>query len=90
MMVTIRLPAMSGRAATVAIAFGRMQVDQLRLRSLLLLGSAFWILHDFAAGAWIALGADIGTAVMGTAALSALLIRVRIEWRYPVHPMPVA
>lgn len=58
-----------------------MQHDELRLRLLLLAGGLFWIAHDFIAGAWIALAADIGAALVGSVALSSLLVRVAVEWR---------
>ncbi len=51
--------------ATVAIAVGRMQVDEVRLRSLVLLGGVFWIAHDFIVESWIALSADIFCAAFG-------------------------
>lgn len=68
-------------AATSLIALGRMQSNEFHLRVLLLAGGGFWVLHDFAGEAWIALAADIGAATMGAAALFTLLFRVTIERR---------
>ncbi|MGB3245986.1 MAG: YgjV family protein [Sulfitobacter sp.] len=68
-------------AATILIAVGRMQANELNLRVLLLAGGCFWAMHDFAAQAWIAFGADVGALAIGAVALLALLIRVTIEWR---------
>jgi hypothetical protein len=71
-------------AAMALIAVGRMQQSQPALRSLILAGGVFWIAHDYAIGAWIALAADTGCLIMGAAALAALYLRVRIEWRPPL------
>jgi Bacterial inner membrane protein len=76
-------------AATSLIALARMQSNEVRLRSLLLAGGAFWVMHDGLAGAWIAVTADIGAAVMGAAALFSILFRVTIEWRASL-PAPTA
>lgn len=69
------------------IALGRMQCDELRLRLLLLLGSAIWIAHDLISQAWFALTADIGAFVIGSGALLAMFVRVNIEWRRPAYPI---
>ncbi len=63
------------------IAFGRMQTDELRLRVFILLGGLFWMAHDFIGEAWLALAADVGAFTIGFAALLAMFVRVRIEWR---------
>lgn len=68
-------------AAVTLIALARMQHDELQLRILLLTGGCFWIAHDLAAEAWIALAADIGAALVGVVALASILVRVTIEWR---------
>lgn len=68
-------------AAMSLIALARMQADELRLRALLLAGGSFWLVHDLAGEAWIALAADVGSVAIGGAALFALLFRVTIEWR---------
>ncbi|KRS19203.1 YgjV family protein [Roseovarius indicus] len=69
--------------AMTAIALGRMQTDQLRLRLLLLAGGAAWIAHDFIGEAWLALVADIGAFMIGLVALVAMHVCIRIEWRLP-------
>ena len=69
--------------AMVLIAIGRMQVDQIHMRLLILAGGIAWIAHDFLASAWLALIADIGAFATGLAALLALFVRIRIEWRFP-------
>lgn len=75
-------------AATALIALARMQQDERRLRILLLAGGLFWIAHDFIAGAWIALAADVGAVLVGLVALSTMLVRITIEWRQP-RPLAV-
>lgn len=70
-------------AAMGLIAIGRMQTSQPLLRSLMLGGGAFWILHDFMVGAWIALAADVGCWITGAVGLAALYLRVRVERRSP-------
>jgi hypothetical protein len=77
-------------AATSLIALGRMQPNELSLRLLLLAGGCFWMIHDFFVGAWIALAADVGALLMGLAALSSLLVRVKIEWRPPAPSQAAA
>ncbi len=72
-------------AAVTLIALARMQHDELRLRLLLLTGGCFWIAHDLAAEAWIALTADVGAALVGIVTLASILVRVTIEWR-PARP----
>jgi hypothetical protein len=69
--------------AMTSIALGRMQTDQLKLRLLLLLGGIAWIAHDFLSEAWLALAADIGAFTIGLAAIVAIYVHVRIEWRVP-------
>ena len=76
------ISALSVGAVTL-IALGRMQQDELHLRLLLLAGGGLWIAHDFIGEAWIALTADVGAALVGVVALSAMLVRVTIEWRPP-------
>lgn len=76
--------------AMVLIALARMQTDARRLRGLLLAGGVLWILHDAAAGAWIALAADIGAALAGVAALLSLFVRVSFEWRTPMRGVAAA
>lgn len=62
--------------ATVAIAIGRMQADEIRLRALVLLGGGIWILHDYLVESWIALSADIFCAAFGAYVLYRML-----SWR---------
>lgn len=69
--------------AMALIAFGRMQIDQVLMRLLLLAGGIAWIAHDLLATAWLALVADIGAVATGLIALIAMFIRIRIEWRFP-------
>ena len=51
--------------AMAFIAIGRMQEDERRLRTLILIGGAFWIGHDYLVASWIALAADVFCAVFG-------------------------
>lgn len=67
--------------AMALISFGRMQAAELRLRALVLAGDGFWVMHDFLGEAWIALAADLGALTVGAAAILALTVRIRIEWR---------
>lgn len=72
--------------AMALIALGRMQTDERMLRILVIAGGGFWILYDFIGEAWIALFADIGALSVGIAALLALTVRIRIEWRSTALP----
>jgi hypothetical protein len=56
-------------AAMAAIAYARMQEDQVDLRLMLLGGTLFWAVHDALVGSWIALSADLATGVLGLGAL---------------------
>ncbi len=76
--------------AMALIALARMQTDELRLRLLLLTGGASWILHDLIGEAWFALTADIGAFLIGLAALMAMFVKVRVEWRLPRKFTPPA
>ncbi|MBZ8132885.1 YgjV family protein [Afifella sp. IM 167] len=76
--------------ATILLALARMQIDEVRLRVLLLAGGVFWVAHDLIGEAWIALAADIGAISTGAVMLASLFIRVRIEWRPPALPAPTA
>lgn len=69
------------------IALGRMQMDPLRLRLLLLLGGSLWVAHDLINQAWFALAADVGALIVGLMALAAMLVRISIEWRPTVSPL---
>ena len=72
--------------AMALILLGRMQTDERHLRALVIAGGGFWVIHDVIGQAWIALAADIGALAVGIAALMALTIRVRIEWRPTALP----
>jgi hypothetical protein len=77
--------------AMTLVALARMQQNDLYLRVLLLVGGAFWTLHDFAGEAWIAFAADVGAVLTGAVALLATFVRVRIEWRPPINaPLSLA
>jgi hypothetical protein len=67
--------------AMILIAMARMQTNEVRLRALLLAGGCFWLVHDFAAQAWIAFAADVGAVLTGAVVLSASLLREKIEIR---------
>ena len=73
--------------AMALIAIGRMQVDQVALRLLIMAGGAVWLIHDALIGAWIALAADIGALAMGAVGLVLLTMRVQIEWRASCAPI---
>jgi len=72
--------------AMALIAIGRMQTDERRLRVFVIAGGVFWVLYDFIGEAWIALVADLGALAVGIAMLTALTIRIRIEWRPSALP----
>jgi len=72
--------------AMAFIALGRMQTDERLLRVLVIAGGIFWVLYDFIGEAWIALVADIGALAVGIAVLTALTMRIRIEWRPSALP----
>lgn len=72
--------------AMALISLGRMQTDERHLRALVIAGGGFWVIHDVIGQAWIALAADIGALAVGIAALMALTVRVRIEWRPAALP----
>lgn len=60
------------------IAVGRMQKNQIALRSLILAGGAFWLAHDYLVGSYIALGADVTSLTIGLASLH-LLSKYRLS-----------
>jgi len=67
--------------AQVLVAVGRMQSNAIALRLLLMSGSLFWALHDFAVGAHIALVADVASVAIGgfaLVAISPLAARLRL------------
>lgn len=63
------------------IAVGRMQKNQIALRSLILAGGGFWIAHDYLVASHIALGADVTSLTIGLASLGQLLWRDRLSAR---------
>lgn len=60
--------------ATIALAVGRMQTDEYKLRILIIVGGAFWIAHDYLVESWIALSADILTLTMGVGMLVSMML----------------
>lgn len=58
--------------AMSSIALARMQEKETDLRLMLLAGTILWTAHDAILGAWIALGADIASCLLGLVMLAAL------------------
>lgn len=79
MMIAIGIALWDGTLSALSIsamiltAIARMESDVVRLRFIYLAGGAVWALHDYLASAWFAFAADVGTALVGVAALTALL-----------------
>jgi len=72
-------------AAMGLIALGRMQRNQWSLRLLILAGGAFWSVHDYLVGSWIALAADLLSLTMGLAMLAKMAVT---EARRPSAVVP--
>jgi hypothetical protein len=72
--------------AMISIAIGRMQMNELHLRLLVLLGGAFWIGHDLLVQSWIALSADIVCAACGIFVLARRFLPERGVGAIPVEP----
>jgi hypothetical protein len=68
-------------AAMGLIALGRMQRNQWTLRLLILAGGAFWSLHDFLVGSWIALAADLLSLTIGLAMLTKMAVTETVRPR---------
>ncbi len=60
--------------ATIALAVGRMQTDEYKLRFLIIIGGGFWIAHDYIVESWIALSADILTFAIGVGMLVSMML----------------
>jgi len=58
-----------------------MQRNQWHLRLLILAGGAFWSVHDFLVGSWIALAADLLSLAMGLAMLTKMAVTETVRPR---------
>jgi hypothetical protein len=73
--------------AMVLVAFGRMELVELRMRAIILMGCTMWVVHDAYVGAYIALAADILSFVIGVVGLWPILVgwaNTRVGVRAPL------
>lgn len=85
----LRWAAVACGAAMGLQCVGRFQLDEIRLRWLILSALPLWSVHNLLAQSWPALGSDVASIVAGLIGLKLALKARREHQEPPVPPAPV-